>query len=217
MSFLPRLTALALVCLLPAACAAPTQYERGAYVVRPPPASTFNPAEDAPHTAGQPGYIDGRRVERSPNKRYVSPSAEPQMMAADGDDRRAVELMFSEPVPTKTPAGVEDAEYAKCWKDFQKLLDRERDAILKFSPEELRCMRYKVLSHCGARLIEGRTSAVGKQYDSTFEDLRASKQKTACGKRDEFITRRVVDYNNEFNRYGDDVLGWRPPPGGYRH
>ncbi len=206
--------------LIPAAlllgCSSGTQYERGAYMPRPP-APTFDPMTDAPHTTGQPGYVNGQRVERSPNRRYSEPSREAQMMAADGDDARTVELMFSEPVPKDTPKGIKRDEFSKCWQDFLSMMQGERKALAKFSPGELRCMRHKVISHCGARQIEGRLLREGKEYDSTFEDLRVEQRAKACGRRDEFNTGRVVDFGNTFMNYGDDELGWRPSAGGYRN
>lgn len=198
------------------ACSSGTQYERGAYIT-PVRAPAFDPVTDAPHTTGQPGYVNGQRVERSTNKRYAPASKEPQMMAADGDSQRAVELMFSEPVPDETPDGLKDSEFAKCWRDFQRLLERERDAVLKLSAEEVRCMRHVVLAHCGARQVEARTLAVGKKYDDTFEDFQASRQRRVCGKKDEYHTRRAVDLRNKMMTYGDDVLNWRTLPVGYQH
>lgn len=192
-----------------AGCSSSSQYERGAYTP-PVRAPTFTPAEDAPHTRGQPGYVNGQRVDRSPNRRYVEPSREPQMMAADGDDKRAVELLINEPVPKSTPEGIEDREFAACWRDFGRLaLDNNRH-LLTFSPEEFRCLRHKVLSHCGARKVERRTK---RDYDSTFEDEMASTRKTkrACGRKDEFNTSRVVDFANRMMNYGDSSagFGWR--------
>lgn len=193
------------------ACASSSQYERGAYMP-PPSAPAFNPATDAPHTTGQPGYVNGQRADRSPNHRYVTPSKEPQMMAADGDDRRAVELMFSEPVPDETPDGIEGKEYAKCWKDIQRMLKDNRDATLTFSPEEVRCVRHKTLAHCGARQIERRTKEAGDEYDGKYEDFMASRDQRvkACGKRDKYNTERVVNMGNRLMDRGDDDLGWRP-------
>lgn len=197
--------------LFSVACSSGTQYERGAYTP-PVRAPAFDPMTDAPHTRGQPGYVNGQRVERSPNRRYVEPSREPQMMAADGDARRTVELLLAEDVPGDTPEGIEDAEYAKCWKDIRRMLKDNREWVLKFSPEEVRCMRHKVLAHCGARQIEGRILKAREDYDGTFEDFMASKgpRQKACGKRDRYVTDRVVDMSNKLMRHGDDVLGWRP-------
>lgn len=200
---------LPLVAALALGCSSSSQYERGAYTT-PVRAPAFDPATDAPHTRGQPGYVNGQRVERSPNKRYVEPSREPQMMAADGDDKRAVELLINEPVPKATPDGIKDEEYATCWRDFGRLaLDNKRH-LLTFSPEEVRCLRHKVLSHCGARKVQKRTT---KDYDDTFEVAMADKKRTArtCGRKDEFNTRRVVDFANHMMNYGDSNagFGWR--------
>ena len=193
--------------LLAVACSSGSQYERGTYTT-PVRAPSFSPAEDAPHTRGQPGYVNGQRVQRSPNRRYAEPSREPQMMAGDGDSRRAVGLMFSEPVPEETPEGITDAEYAKCWKDIQKMMRNEREAILKFAPEEVRCMRNRVMSHCGSRKIEHRA---GPEAAGAFEDYMADEENIkACGTRHQYWTKRVSEYMNRFNQFGDDVLGWRP-------
>jgi hypothetical protein len=200
--------ALSFLALIAVACSSGSQYERGAYTP-PVRAPTFSPAEDAPHTRGQPGYVNGQRVERSPNRRYVEPSNEPQMMAADGDDNRAVELLINEPVPKATPDGIEDAEFAACWRDFDLLARGNKRELLTWSPEEVRCLRHKVLSHCGARMIEKRKA---RKYDPTFEDEMASKKKRACGRNDEFNTSRVVDFGNRMMEHGDSNagFGWRP-------
>lgn len=191
------------------ACSSSSQYERDAYMPRPAP--TFDPMTDAPHTVGQPGYVNGQRTERSTNRRYAAPSKEPQMMAADGDDRRTVELMLTEAVPETTPEGIERADYAKCWKDFLKMANRERDALLRFSPEEVRCMRNRVLAHCGTRQVVKRAERAGEKYDPTFEDFMAGAvNRTACGKSHEFWTDRVANVINKFNQHGDDILGWQP-------
>lgn len=191
------------------ACSSATQYERGAYTT-PVRAPAFDPMTDAPHTTGQPGYVNGQRVERSPNRRYVEPSREPQMMAADGDNKRAVELIIDEPLPKAPPKGIEDKEFAKCWRDFDLLARGNKRELLTWSPEEVRCLRHKVLSHCGARMVEKRGA---RDYDSTFEDEMASKKKTtrACGRKDEFNTSRVVDYANRMMDHGDSNagFGWR--------
>lgn len=202
--FLPALLALA-------ACSSSSPYERGAYTVRPPPASTFSPTEDAPHTTGQPGYVNGRRVERSPNKRYTAPSAEPQIMAADGDDRRTIELMLDEPVPEETPEGIPDVEYAKCWNDLRRMMKRDRDALLKFYPKEVQCLRNRVLAHCGGRQNEARAKKTGEKYDDTYEDFMASAPaRKACGPNNEHWTDRVSEYIRKYTQHGDDILGWRP-------
>lgn len=200
---LPLLAALAL------GCSSGTQYERGAYAT-PVRAPTFSPAEDAPHTRGQPGYVNGQRVQRSPNRRYVEPSREPQMMAADGDSQRAVELLIDEPIPKSTPDGIEEKEFAKCWRDFDLLARGNKRELITWSPEEVRCLRHKVLSHCGARMIERRKA---RNYDPTFEDEMASKKRRtrACGRKDEFNTDRVVDWANRMMDHGDSNagFGWR--------
>ena len=192
-------------------CASGSQYERGAYTVRPPPASTFSPTQDAPHTMGQPGYVNGQRVERSPNRRYASPSATPQMMAADGDNRRTVELMLSEDVPEETPEGIERSDYEKCWEDLLKMMGRDRDALLKFYSKEVQCLRNRVLAHCGARQNAARAKNTGERYDDTFEDFMASAPaRKACGPNHEHWTARVSEYIRNYTRHGDDILGWRP-------
>lgn len=197
---LPLIAALAL------GCSSGTQYERGAYTP-PVRAPTFSPAEDAPHTRGQPGYINGQRVERSPNKRYVEPSREPQMMAADGDERRAVELMFNEPVPKETPPGIERKQYEQCWKDFLNMMRNERDDVLSFSSNEVRCLRNRVIAHCGARKIQ---KAKGDDATQTFEDYMADKDNEKnCGKRHQFWTDRVTKQMLKMEEFGEDVLGWR--------
>lgn len=196
--------------LLSLACASTPDYERGAYAPRPP-APTFSPSQDAPHTRGQPGYVNGQRVERSPNKRHVTPSEQPQMMAADGDERRTVELMLTEDVPEETPDGISDALYEKCWKDLLKMMRSERDDILRMSPEEVRCMRNRVLAHCGARKNRQYADRTGEKYDATFEDYMAGEEnRKACGKRHQYWTGRVTDYVNKFTQHGDDILGWLP-------
>lgn len=196
--------------LLALACSSSSQYERGAYTPRPP-APTFNPTTDAPHTTGQPGYVNGQRVERSPNKRYATPSDQPQMMAADGDARRTVELMLKESVPDTTPEGIGRDDFAACWKDIQKMMSRERDLLLTFSPQEVRCLRHRVLAHCGARKNEWKAKHEGLKYSPAFEDFMASDaHKRACGKRGEFRTERTIGPGNRFMQSGDDTLGWRP-------
>lgn len=192
------------------ACSGPSQYERGAYTP-PVRAPTFSPAEDAPHTAGQPGYVNGQRVQCSPNKRYVEPSKEPQAMAADGDDRRAVELLINESVPKDTPLGLGEREFALCWNDFRRLVTDNQRWLLTFSPEEFRCMRHGVLWHCGSRQIAKRKSKDSERINWAFEDEMARKQTTkrVCGRNDEFITSRVVDFGNKMKDYGDNHMGWR--------
>lgn len=201
---------LSFLALAAVACSSGTQYERGAYTT-PVRAPAFDPMTDAPHTTGQPGYVNGQRVERSPNRRYVEPSREPQMMAADGDSKRAVELIIDEPLPKAQPKGIEDKEFAKCWRDFDLLARGNKRELITWSPEEVRCLRHKVLSHCGARMVEKRGA---RKYDSTFEDEMASKKKTtrSCGRKDEHNTSRVVDYANRMMDHGDSNagFGWRP-------
>lgn len=201
---------LPLVAAIAVGCSSGHQYERGAYTP-PVRAPTFNPTQDAPHTAGQPGYVNGQRVERSPNRRYVEPSREPQMMAADGDSERAVELVINERLPKSTPAGLEDEEYAACWKDFWTLAYSNKRVLMTFSPEEMRCLRHGFLWHCGSRKIEKRK---GDEPDSTYENKMAMKRvtKRACGVDDEHSTRRVVDWLNRMIDHGDSNagFGWRP-------
>lgn len=200
---------LSFLALAAVACSSGTQYERGAYTT-PVRAPAFSPTQDAPHTTGQPGYVNGQRVERSPNRRYVEPSREPQMMAADGDSARAVELLINEPLPKSTPAGLEDEEYAACWKDFWTLAYSNKRILMTFSPEEFRCLRHGFLWHCGSRKIEKRK---GDEPDSTYENKMAMKRVTkgACGVDDEHSTRRVVDWLNRMIDYGDSSagFGWR--------
>lgn len=201
---------LPLVAAIAVGCSSGHQYERGAYTP-PVRAPTFNPTQDAPHTAGQPGYVNGQRVERSPNRRYVEPSREPQMMAADGDSERAVELVINERLPKSTPAGLEDEEYAACWKDFWTLAYSNKRVLMTFSPEEMRCLRHGFLWHCGSRKIEKRK---GSEPDSKYENAMARKRvtKSACGVDDEHSTPRVVDWLNRMIDHGDSNagFGWRP-------
>ena len=199
--FLPLVAA-----FVTSACSGPTQYERGAYST-PVRAPAFDPATDAPHTTGQPGYVNGQRVDRSPNRRYAEPSRDPAMMAADGDARRAVELMFSEPVPKETPPGIARDEYVQCWKDFIRLMNNERDAILAFSPEEVRCLRNRVLAHCGARKVHKRA---GGTSSFEYEDYMAGVDNArTCGKRHQFWTARVTKHMVHMEELGDEVYGWK--------
>lgn len=202
---------LLLLPLFAVACASSPDYARGAYTPRAPPAPTFSPTQDAPHTKGQPGHVGGRGVSRSANRRHVAPSARPQMVAADGDARRTVELMLQEPAPSATLEGIEAEAVAICWADILKMLNAERDLFLSFSPQEVRCLRHIVLAHCGARQNEKRAKRDGKKYDPAYEHFMASQAGVkACGKRGEFMSNRVTDPYRRFTRHGDDVLGWRP-------
>lgn len=200
---------LSFLALSAVACSSGAQYERGAYST-PVRAPAFSPVEDAPHTRGQPGYVNGQRVERSPNRRYVEPSNEAQMMAADGDSERAVELLINEPVPKSAPLGLEDEEYAACWRDFWTLAYANKRVLVTFSPEEMRCMRHGFMWHCGSRKIEKRK---GDDPDSAYENAMARKRvtKRACGVDDEHSTSRVVDWLNRMIDHGDSNagFGWR--------
>lgn len=76
---------LLLAAMLCAACASspPSEYQRGSY--RPVRAPTFTPAEDAPHTVGQPGHLrQPQEYPRSPHKRLLPPTQEPGLWAGDG-------------------------------------------------------------------------------------------------------------------------------------
>lgn len=77
-----------LLLLFLAGCAssAPRQYAQGIPTAPRPPA--FNPAWDAPHTTGQPGYVGpAENIPRSPHKRVLPPANEPGLWA--GDELRA--------------------------------------------------------------------------------------------------------------------------------
>lgn len=234
----PSLVLLALASLATLACSSGQEYRRGTAAPVRPSSPTFRPSQDAPHTTGQPGHTEGPAVRRSPNTRYVEPRRDgaPQLMAADGDDARAVELMLSEPVPA-TPEGLAPSAWAKCWEDFKDMA-RGAPRFRRLSLAEAKCLRNRVLNHCGARFVEAadrgdsdflkryppkpmqapagqsprgaRTVGVYSEHD--FEEAMAGRRAyRACGREHEFWTDRVSDLMRDFERHGDDVLGWRNP------
>lgn len=198
---LPLLAALAL------GCSSGSQYERGAYTP-PVRAPAFDPATDAPHTRGQPGYVNGQRTQRSPNKRYVEPSREPQMMAADGDDARAIQLMCDEPVPNVNGDDAINEDFAKCWKDFQKMI-KERERKMKgMSKEEMVCLRHHVLTECGISKSKARARVDGVHREGAFEAIMAAANRARCGPGDVFYTRTVLMFHQKFNEQGRFDYGW---------
>lgn len=81
--------ALALLALAAAACApaAPSQYAQGAPMA--PRAPAFSPAEDAPHTVGQPGHMrPGIHLEPNPRPERILP------------DVKSILAMISDPTKT---------------------------------------------------------------------------------------------------------------------
>jgi hypothetical protein len=73
--------------LLLAACSStpdvPPEYRQGVYRPAPP---VFNPAQDAPHTVGQPGHLrQPQEYPKSPHKRELPPTKEPGLWAGDGE------------------------------------------------------------------------------------------------------------------------------------
>lgn len=212
---------------------------RRGVTVRPVPAPVFTPTEDAPHTRGQPGAIDpdGKTLPPSPNKRQAQPrrDGQPQLMAADGDDARAVALMLTAPVPA-TPEGIAPSAWVKCWRDFQRLA-REDERFRALTHEEAKCLRNRVLSHCGARMIEhadagnedflkrfpprpmdaqgqsprsGRTAGVYDEHAFT-EAMDGRRNARVCGPNHEYWTDRVGRIAPDMTERGDDKLDWRDP------
>lgn len=201
--------------------------------VRPP---TYAPAGAGAPTRGQPGAVDPDRatLPRSPNRRPVEPRRDglPQMMAADGDDARAVRLMFSEDAPA-TPEGLSTSAHRKCWNDVREMM-RKSPGVLKLTHAEAKCLRHRVWENCGQRFIEaamrgdedflrryppnamqvdrGRERTVGDYNLMDFEAANTGRRTLRhCGRNLEYSTRRVGDLFREMTAHGDDVMGWRNP------
>ncbi|MFP2963363.1 hypothetical protein ACLEPN_37825 [Myxococcus sp. 1LA] len=148
--------AASLVCLLLSACAGPDAYERTA--VRPPPptrAPRHNPAEDAPHTKGQPGYVDsaGRHVPRGKDRRHLPPSERPGIWASDGDERRASALQTPAPMADSRPAGVPKSARDFCRQEAARLAQQAGAEGL--DPRVRRCLEDRFLRlDCAADLLK---------------------------------------------------------------
>jgi hypothetical protein len=149
-------------------------------------------------------------------------------MAADGDEERAVRLLFSQPAPA-TPEGLSPGANVKCWEDAKTLMRRAPE-VLKLSLREARCLRNRVYGHCGARMIaqasvaaflerypeQPMTTPMGEEvgrYDwrafSNAVDGRRNARE--CGANHEFMTGRVTALADDLVRHGDDVMDWRNP------
>jgi hypothetical protein len=192
-------------------CSSTREYERGAYAPAVP-APTFSPAQDAPHTTGQPGYLPVPRAPRGTDRRIAPARPYPQMMAADGDERRAILLLLDEPVANPGTDSITQRDFAACWKDFKALAEKWRADVLKMSKAEVLCLRHKVLAHCGARKNERKAKAERTPYDGTWEDIMANAhhQRHVCGPDDLYESDRVVKLWNKMLDEGDDHMGWRP-------
>lgn len=220
---------IAVLALFLTACSSDTTYQRGTPART---ASTFRPQEDAPHTVGQPGHQSSRPdVQRSDNRRPVQERRDggPVLMAADGDDERAVRLMFTQDAPA-TPEGISPSAHRKCWNDVREMF-RKEPRMLKLSHTEAKCLRNLVYAHCGSRMIEaaqrggdflqrhpenpmrtGLNATVGTYDYGAFEEMSSGRRNAkACGRHHEYWTPMVTVLNREMTRHGDDVLDWRNP------
>lgn len=143
-----------LALLLALACAGPERipstYAQGAPMPpRPPP---FNPAQDAPHTVGQPGHlappvrpqpnpVPGRVLPQTPETRR-----EPGIWASDGAPKPKVH--FVPYLPQSVPL-VPDAELARCARDVVRQVGQEEARqALKLTEPERHCARVLVVVSC---------------------------------------------------------------------
>lgn len=231
-----RFNVAVLLCLV-AACAGGGAYERGA-AARPPPSPSVTPIGVGAPEVGQPGQQPSRDgLARSPNRRHVAPRKDggPVIAAADGDDERAVRLMFTQPA-TACPEGIAPTAHAKCWEDVKTLLKKD-PRVLKLTHVEARCLRIIVYNHCGARMIEQadngnadflarfperprpvttghspRAREVGRYNQHDFEEATSGRRNAReCGQNHEYWTVRVSDLMRDLVRHGDDVMDWRNP------
>jgi hypothetical protein len=150
--------AVSLYCLLLGACATspPAEYQQGAYRPAPP---AFRPAQDAPHTVGQPGHVKPlTEYPRSPHKRPLPPTTEPTIYG--GDDTEASLKFKPGPVfyeiPLAIPATPQGAEEA--WAAARQCSDYMKSAVKKMSAERIvskdmlkvtrRCFLAKLYTEC---------------------------------------------------------------------
>lgn len=235
-----RFTLAALAVFLSACASSPERpdaYDYSGATAAPP---AYTPAGAGAPARGQPGAIDPDRptLPRSPDKRILPTRQDgaPAIYAADGDDQRAVRLLFTQPAPA-TPEGISPSAHAKCWEDVQTLM-RKDPRVLKLSLTEARCLRSRLYNHCGARMVEAAESGnadfleryppqpmtapagqsprgartVGAYNSRAFEDATTGRRNAReCGPHQEYWTPRTGPISNELSAHGDDVMGWRNP------
>lgn len=164
-----------------------------------PPA--FSPAQDAPHTVGQPGHLEPQALPRSPHKRVLPPEKGPGIWAGDPvarDDDGQGEPdggphLLDVPLPIAEPYGSLDVavpqQCALELTDAVRLSQKEPEVML-WDPPQRRCAAAMWYEKC----VEAKGRLPGLS-----NDLRAAMQR-AAGKAARF---REVECDGP-NRLGID-------------
>ena len=140
--------------LLALSCASPEHGELHKGTYRPPArAPAFSPAEDAPHTTGQPGHIR-QRPERSPHKRVLPPSTESGLWS--GDSPRAARIstppsILTERIPLPSKEDEERVEVRACSDIFGFAMAATpalADRFLALPPRRRECVALRRFHEC---------------------------------------------------------------------
>lgn len=154
----------ACICLLiSCVSSAPTQYAQG--IPTAPPAPSFNPAWDAPHTVGQPGYVGPvENLPRSPYTRTLpqTPATRREAGLWSGDTQASSPMAPNDPVvldvrlPFSPHASseVEEAPTRLCAGTLRAALAKAGVAdIIRSKAQPLRrCLVAKAYKHCSEKL-----------------------------------------------------------------
>lgn len=152
-----------LVLLTGCGTARPTQYAQG--IPTAPPAPTFNPAWDAPHTVGQPGYVGPvENIPRSPHTRTLPETPTTRKEAglwsgeSEGDTRAALSTpKDSDPRVLGVPLPILEGKRGPYMAPVRECADELMGHIMghpKFtdltslSPAQLRCFVARVHETC---------------------------------------------------------------------
>jgi hypothetical protein len=174
---------------------------------RPP---AFNPAQDAPHTVGQPGHLAPEPLPRSPHKRVLPPERGPGIWAGD-EPKGSAETQPPSILDVILPVLDEHQSLPavrRCVEFYKNALFREPNLAqraLRLTPGERLCVFGSLFTEClWHALREPKSPAVIRPaYDHA-----ATRTKNACGG-------RYNDVKDLVNAIEYAAHGARPPPGGY--
>lgn len=139
--------ALSLLLLALCACAGPPRtYRQGA-----PMAPAFSPMEDAPHTLGQPGYVEPSGIPRSPYIRVLPPTKEPGLWASSAPRTVPAVRLIGEVLALDTDPQEDTAPAISCALRAQAVFETDEalaERVLSISSEARGCLAALVLLEC---------------------------------------------------------------------
>lgn len=143
-----------------------------------PPAPAFNPALDAPHTMGQPGYVHPE-VPRAKDARILPATEDSRIYASDGGEKkRDGEVLPPLPMPDNAELALTTAQWDQCVAAVGALMSSPyadgysphlQDYLRALTPQQRACLRERLMRSCVADSL--RESHASRSPVATAENI----------------------------------------------